>query len=935
MSDMSESEDQFQQIVQALTQMVWTCDATGACDYVSPQWVAFTGIPASARVGFRWLERMHPDDRPHIMACWQAAVDGRSPVEVEARIRRSDGEYRWFNTRGIPRVDHQGTVTKWFGSTTEIHELRQSREQLLEVLEYSLDASFRRNLLTDTFDYLSPIFSQIAGYDHRLMEAWSSGDILALVHLEDRAEVQRIFEESRADGTRNRYQLEYRFRHRDGHFIWVRARYIVVRDADGRRALARVGSLANINEIKEAEEETRAIEARGRKILDSMFAFVGLFSRDGDLLEANKAPLALAGLTREDVIGRPMAESFWFSHAATAQAQLQEAMRRAAEGEIVREDMQVRVSPGRIATMDVTFSPLFDENGRVTQVVGSGVDVTDRLAAEVALFESEQRFRRMIDNSPVPCALNDDDQQILYVNPAFVQTFGWNLLDIPTLSNWWHRAYPDAAYSKQVFREWRARLEQAKALGRPFEPMEVQVHAKDGTSRTVVASAAPLSEGFSGVHLVTLIDITARRAAEVDRAQVEAQLHQAQKMEAVGTLAGGIAHDFNNILGAIIGNVALAAEDLGPGHPVLESLEQIDKSSRRAADLVKQLLAISRPVRLERQVVDLPTVIRQDAPLIRAMLPAGVELAVALDDDVPAILAHPTEIHQVLLNLCTNAGHAMARGGGGITFTLDGVTRSDGAGGLPSVLEPGRYARLAIRDTGTGMDAATLDRIFDPFFTTKEVGQGTGLGLTMVHRIMTSLRGAVTVASDPGKGTVVTLYFPRGRGWVARTGGAQPCGGLPGARSACSVPRRRTGPGGAGHAHSVPWRLPRVRLRSRGGGTEGIPGRFGRDRCGGRRLPHAGCHRDRCGPRHIGDPSRPADRPGLGPRDRRDGSRGAGPGRGRDPAQAVHGGGVVRGRCRRLRGIGRRHTPGLGHSELESVHEERHGPIEAHEADIR
>ena len=194
----------------------------------------------------------------------------------------------------------------------------------------------------------------------------------------------------------------------------------------------------------------------------------------------------------------------------------------------------MRLAGGRIAVLDATLGPLYDEQGRFTQIVGSGVDVTDRVQTEVALLESEERFRSMIDGSPVPCALNDNQQNILYVNPAFVRAFGWELTDIPTLSDWWPRAYPDADYRQLVAQDWQVRLVEVESSGRPFAPAELKVRAKNGSDRTVLASASRLSDSYSGIHLVTLFDISDRIDVERRLRVQEERLRLASAIGEVG-----------------------------------------------------------------------------------------------------------------------------------------------------------------------------------------------------------------------------------------------------------------------------------------------------------------------------------------------------------------------------------------------------------------
>jgi len=255
-------------------------------------------------------------------------------------------------------------------------------------------------------------------------------------------------------------------------------------------------------------------------------------------------------------------------------------------------------------------------------------------------------------------------------------------------------------------------------------------------------------------------DMTARRQAERLRERLEEQLRQSQKQEAIGTLAGGIAHDFNNLLAVILGNIETARYEVDPGHPVRESLDEIQKSGWRARDLVRQILAFSCPQDHLRKVVNLEPIVDEVAQLLRSTIPAGVEISTASDGSAPAVMADPSQIHQVLVNLGTNAWHAVEGRAGQISFRLSGVTIDPALADAIPGLHVGRHAQVQVVDTGWGMSPEVQSRIFDPFFTTKPPGKGTGLGLSVALAIVKSHAGTFAVESEVGRGTTFSIYLP-------------------------------------------------------------------------------------------------------------------------------------------------------------------------------
>lgn len=407
-------------------------------------------------------------------------------------------------------------------------------------------------------------------------------------------------------------------------------------------------------------------------------------------------------------------------------------------------------SPVRIASGD-EFETLADSFNAMAERLRGQLVESERLntalgRASDALRESETRLRTILDTAADAIVTTNADGTVEAFNQAAERIFGRArgdvigrsaaelLIDAPdTAGDPFRRPGP--------VRPIRGRRKNGKTF-----PMELLVSEAQLPGRS-------LFTGFAR-------DVSERQRAEEDRLSLEAQLRQAQKLETLGTLAGGIAHDFNNILAAVLGYVHLAREQLPQNSPVVDDLLEVERAAGRATELARQILLFSRRTDQRRRPVLVDEIVHEVYKLLRPSLPATIDIQRALEPHTPPVDADPTQLHQVLLNLCTNAAHAMP-GGGLLAIGLAAVELT-GAATDPATLTPGRYVRLTVRDTGRGMDRATRERIFEPFFTTKAPGEGTGLGLSVVHGIVTSHGGAIDVESAPGVGTTFAVYLPAG-----------------------------------------------------------------------------------------------------------------------------------------------------------------------------
>lgn len=363
------------------------------------------------------------------------------------------------------------------------------------------------------------------------------------------------------------------------------------------------------------------------------------------------------------------------------------------------------------------------------------------------LYAGERRLEAVINSSLDAIICVDQHRHITVFNPTAAALFQCTAAD--ALGSELKRFLPEAEQALAF-----AQLATQAMLG------EMTARSASGKELAVEISVSFERHAEGETTTVFARDLTGRKKAEAHRNELEAQLRESHKMQAVGTMAGGIAHDFNNILSAILGNTELAKADCGPDSPAYESLVEIEKAGRRARDLVRQILTFSRNEPVHRTSVPLSDVLYDTERLLRVTLPPAIELHLRIDSAVPPILADPTQVEQALLNLCTNAIHAIGEQRG--TVVVEAALAPydqrlcDRLGLVPST----SYVAIGVHDSGPGIPEATLPRIFEPFFTTKLVGQGTGLGLAVVHGVMRTHQGAVDVHSAPSQGSRFTLYFP-------------------------------------------------------------------------------------------------------------------------------------------------------------------------------
>jgi two-component system cell cycle sensor histidine kinase/response regulator CckA len=373
-------------------------------------------------------------------------------------------------------------------------------------------------------------------------------------------------------------------------------------------------------------------------------------------------------------------------------------------------------------------------------------DVAEQPCAEEALRASEARFRTLSVASPMGIFESDANASITYGNPQVLRIFA--LTEAEGLGHGWlARVHPDDL--EPVTSGWAAALRERREYDH-----EYRLRMPDGTIRWVHCRSAPLYDANDVMtgNVGTIEDVTARK-------ELEAQLRQSQKMEAVGQLAGGVAHDFNNLLTVIKMNVELALEDLGAEHPLHADIREAANAAGRAAALTRQLLAFSRQQVLEPQVLGLNAVIAELQKMLTRLIGEDIDVTLDLASDLGSVLADPGQLEQVLVNLAINARDAMPRGGE-LAIETRNVELSVAQAARHPDAAPGAYVAVALRDTGVGMTLDVQARVFEPFFTTKPVGHGTGLGLATVYGIVTQSGGFVEVISAPGRGATFTVYLP-------------------------------------------------------------------------------------------------------------------------------------------------------------------------------
>jgi two-component system, cell cycle sensor histidine kinase and response regulator CckA len=584
------------------------------------------------------------------------------------------------------------------------------------------------------FIYSSPSCKRITGYEEAAFLA-DPQLLERIIHPDDQGIYQGFL--SDAKKLSGFQETEYRIVRADGKIGWVAHLCQPIYSETGYYLGLR-GNCRDITDRKLVEAELLESEMRYRTLVESSPAAV-LLHRDGVFIYANNAACRLFGAQHpEQLIGTPVMARVPREQRELVSERIKMATSVIGQINPCQEEKLIRLDGSRIE-VEVVGTHLIYQGLPTVQAIM--LDISARKLAKQALKESEETLRNLIEVMPVGVALMGSDGSIEYVNRCFEESFGYRQEEIPTISAWGSRAYPDQVYREKLVSTLEETLQDARANGTALAPVEVNVTCKDGSVRHVILNRQIAGERKIAIHT----DIT-------ERESLQNELLKIQKLESLGVLAGGIAHDFNNILTGILGNISFARMFLDDTHRASLPLAHAEKASLRAAELATQLLTFAKGGAPIKRLVSLQPLVEESVSL--ALRGANVKGVLRIPDSLRAVQADEGQLGQAFHNVIINAVQAMPDGG---TLTVSAENAALGQGnreGLPT----GAYVRLNFEDEGKGIPAEIQQKIFDPYFTTKP--GGTGLGLASVHSIISKHGGRVEVTSTPGLGTVFSFLLP-------------------------------------------------------------------------------------------------------------------------------------------------------------------------------
>jgi PAS domain S-box-containing protein len=679
---------------------------------------------------------------------WSPAVvvsQGPGGFERETRLRRADGTEAVAlisatlvrNAREEPHY----YVVQLFDVTARREEaarLAASETQLAEAQQIARLGSWEWDLASGQVTWSDELYRT---YGVQPGEAPGTyGSYLDKVHNDDRARVARVIETAVAE--RRGWSLDYRIVRADHETRMIHARGEVVLDDSGRPVVVR-GTAQDVTESRRVEDALRAAEQLFRRAFDDAPIGMALIDLEGRWLRLNRALSQMLGRTEQDLRALRLAEISHPEDRRIDRALIQELLagrRRsyAVEKRFLRADGDV------IHTL-VHVSLMHGDGERPLYFLCQLVDITERRRAEAERRAAQARLQAIVDNSPALIFVKDLEHRYVLVNRRWEELFG-----VASVDALGRRAMEVRSAGRIPGREDMDR--EVIDTGETRSGM-VTVRGLAGgrlEDRELLLSKFPLRDPDGAIYAVCSIatDVTERERSAREREELERRLAQAQRLESVGQLAGGVAHDFNNLLSVILTCVGFAQRELDQGSPVREDVDEIGRAADRAAALTRQLLMFSRREVVKPEVLDAGALVRDLERLLNRTLSERIALRIAIGPGLVPIEADRAQLEQVLVNLALNARDAMPDGG---TLSI-GVRRA------------GEGVTITVADDGHGMAPDVRERAFEPFFTTKEAGEGTGLGLATVHGIITEAGGTVDIASEPGRGTTVTIRLPRAHG---------------------------------------------------------------------------------------------------------------------------------------------------------------------------